>query len=184
MNSPIGVTRRSLLRTLAFGAGVLALPAPAIARGAGAFRSVKMVNLHTDEWLSAAYWVDGAYIPEALEAISVIMRDWREDAVKPIAPATIDILANLHGLLGAEEPLGIVSGYRTPRTNAMLRRNSHGVARNSYHIRGMAVDLTMKSRSVRQISQAALSLDAGGVGVYSRSDFVHVDSGPVRSWGR
>ena len=184
MNPSIGVTRRGLLRSLALGSVALALPAPAIARRSGNFRSVRMVNLHTDEWLTTAYWVDGAYVPEAIEAISVIMRDWREDAVKPIAPATIDILARLHALLDAEEPIGIVSGYRTPRTNAMLRRNSRGVARNSYHIRGMAVDLTMKSRSVRRISQAALSLNAGGVGVYSRSDFVHVDSGPVRSWGR
>ena len=89
-----------------------------------------------------------------------------------------------HRLLGCSEPFHIVSGYRSPKTNRMLMRQSRGVARNSYHLKGMAADIQLATRSVDQICSAALSLHAGGVGRYSRSEFVHVDSGPVRGWGR
>jgi uncharacterized protein YcbK (DUF882 family) len=90
----------------------------------------------------------------------------------------------MHRKLETEEPLQIISGYRTPGTNAMLRSRSRGVARKSYHMKAMAVDLSMESRDVRQLARAAESLGAGGVGRYSRSEFIHVDSGPVRTWGR
>ena len=92
--------------------------------------------------------------------------------------------SGVYNLVDTSEPLEIVSGYRSPKTNAMLRSRSRGVARNSYHTRGKAVDMTLKSRSVSQMARAALSLRAGGVGKYSRSKFVHVDSGPIRDWGR
>ena len=179
-----GLTRRRLLHGLCAGAATLALPTPALARRAGDVRAVDFSNLHTGEWLRTAYWIDGAYVPEALEAISHILRDWREEAVKPIAPETIDIIAEIHRRLDSAGPIQVISGYRTPKTNAMLRGRSGGVAKNSYHIKAMAVDLTMEGRSVRQIARAARSLRAGGVGQYSRSNFVHVDSGPLRTWGR
>ena len=116
--------------------------------------------------------------------IGEILRDWREEKVMRIDPRTIDIMAATHNLLDCTEPFEIVSGYRSRKTNAMLRRRSRGVARNSYHTKGMAVDLAMKTRSVRQIAGAALSLKAGGVGRYSRAKFTHLDSGPLRDWGR
>lgn len=156
---------------------------PALLKGAGNFRSLSLVNERTGEWLNTVYWVEGEYIPEALQAINHIMRDWREDQVHRIDPRTIDILSATGRLLESTEPFTVVSGYRSAKTNAMLRRRSKGVASNSYHIKGMAVDIAMKSRSVRQISRAGLSLGAGGVGKYSRSQFVHLDSGPVRDWG-
>lgn len=176
--------RRRLLLGLAAGTAALALPAPALARGAGAVRRIAFQNLHTDEWIRAAYWIEGSYVPEVLGEISYLLRDWREEAVKPIAPETIDILAEIHRRLDTAAPMQVVSGYRTPKTNAMLRGQSRGVAKNSYHIRAMAVDVMLEDRSVRQIARAAESLGAGGVGRYSRSNFVHVDSGPVRTWGR
>jgi len=182
MDRMIDQTRRKLLRGLA--AGAAAIATPALARVPGDVRAVTFDNLHTGEWLRTAYWIDGAYVPEALDEISYILRDWREDAVKPIAPETIDIIAAVHRMLESDAPLQVISGYRTPKTNAMLRRQSRGVARKSYHIKAMAVDLTMEGRSVRQIARAARALGAGGVGQYSRSNFVHIDSGPVRSWGR
>ena len=126
----------------------------------------------------------GNYITEALQAIYHIMRDWREDLVHEISPRTIDILSATHRLLDCSEPLHILSGYRSPKTNALLRRQSRGVALNSYHIKGMAADIQLKTRSVEQISQVGLSLRAGGVGRYRRSEFVHLDSGPIRDWGR
>jgi uncharacterized protein YcbK (DUF882 family) len=156
---------------------------PAILKGSGGFRHLHVVNGRTGEWLNTAYWIEGEYIPEALHAIDQIMRDWREDLVHRIDPRSIDILSATHRLLDCSEPFQIVSGYRCPKTNARLRRKSKAVARNSYHVKGMAVDIMMKSRSVRDISRAGLSLRAGGVGRYSHSGFVHFDSGPVRRWG-
>ncbi len=158
--------------------------APALLKGAGDFRSLSLVNDRTDERLNTVYWADGEYIPDALEAFNHILRDWREDLAIQMDPRAIDILSATQGLLECDEPFQVVSGYRTHKTNDMLRRRSRGVARNSYHIKGMAVDIAMRTRSVRQISRAGLSLGAGGVGRYSRSQFVHLDSGPVRKWGR
>jgi len=182
------ITRRGLLCGLTALAGTaVAGPAfasaPALLKGAGNFRSVKLVNNRTGDWINTVYWVEGQYIPEVMDDINYLMRDWRAEKVKKIDPRTIDILSATHRLLDCREPFEVISGYRTKQTNAMLRKRSRGVASNSYHIKAMAVDISMKSRSVRQISRAGLSLGAGGVGKYSRSDFVHLDSGPVRTWG-
>jgi uncharacterized protein YcbK (DUF882 family) len=171
----IGVTAASS----AFGA------APAILRGAGAFRALSLVNAHTAERLNCVYWIEGQYVPEALEAFNYILRDWRQELIKPIDPRTIDIMAATHKLLECDEPFDVVSGYRSPKTNAMLRaQGGGGVAQRSYHLKGMAVDISCGSRTVYQVASAARSLGAGGVGRYSRSDFTHVDTGPVREWGR
>jgi uncharacterized protein YcbK (DUF882 family) len=182
------MTRRALLGGLTTITAMAAMPAfastPALLKGAGDFRSVSLVSKKTGDWLNTVYWVEGEYIPEAMDAVSYLMRDWREDKALAIDPHTIDIMSATHKLLDSSEPFEVVSGYRTARTNAMLRRRSRAVARKSYHIKGMAVDITMKSRSVRQVCGAGLSLNAGGVGKYTRSRFVHLDSGPVRDWGR
>jgi len=112
------------------------------------------------------------------------MRDWRENEPTAMDVRTIDIIAATHRLLETSEPYHMVSGYRSPRTNAMLRRKSRGVARNSYHTKGMAVDLKLSSRSVSQMGRAARACRAGGVGTYGRSQFVHMDCGPLREWRR
>lgn len=180
------LTRRTFLGGLACMAATAVTQAqaaaPHILRGAGAFRRIAFNNWRTGEWVNTVYWADGAYIPEALDTLNHILRDWRENEVFRMDAGVIDILAATAGLLESDEPFEIVSGYRTPNTNAMLRRRYKGIARNSYHCKGMAVDITMKSRSVRQISRAALSLHGGGVGRYTRSKFVHLDCGPVRKW--
>lgn len=181
------VTRRVLLGGLASLSAMAAAPAlasaPAVLRGAGQFRKLAMVNDRTGEWLNTVYWAEGEYIPEALAAMNHLLRDWREDAACEMDPRVLDILAATHAKLDCDEPFTVVSGYRTPATNALLRRRSRGVAKNSYHIKGMAVDIRLESRSVAQISRAGLSLGAGGVGRYSRAEFVHLDCGPVRDWG-
>lgn len=162
-----------------------ALPAaPAVLKGAGNYRSLALVNNRTGEWLKTVYWIDGAYLHEALDAVNHLMRDWREDLTVGIDPKLLDILSTCHGRLECAEPFEVVSGYRSPQTNAMLRRRSRGVARNSYHTKGMAVDITMKTRTVAQVALAGSALGRGGVGRYTRAKFVHLDSGPVRGWGR
>ncbi len=129
------------------------------------------------------YWIEGDYIKDALKEVSHFMRDWRNDKLKTIDSRTIDIMAAAHNLMDVNEPYMLLSGYRSPETNAMLRRRSSGVAKNSLHIQGQAADLRLASRSVSQMARAAQACRGGGVGRYSRSDFVHMDCGPVRNWG-
>jgi len=187
-SSPASDSRRAFLRT---GLGVVTaaiagpgLAAPSLLTGAGDVRIVNLTNPRTGERLNSVYWIEGRYIPEVLAEVDHLMRDWRTDEIKRIAPDVIDIIAATHRKLDSREPFSVYSGYRSPATNRLLRLRSRGVARDSYHVKGMAADLHMENRSVRQISRAALAMNAGGVGKYSRSDFVHLDCGPVRSWGR
>ena len=183
-----GMSRRAALGLIGCGAALAAAPgfaaAPAVQRGAGAYRAVSLYSKRLGEGLSTVYWADGSYIPEALEEISFLLRDWRQNAAMPYDPRVIDVISALSTRLDVSGEIEVVSGYRSQATNDMLRRKSRGVARNSYHIKAMAIDLRVKNRSVRTIAKAAESLQGGGVGRYSRSDFVHVDSGPLRTWGR
>lgn len=181
-----GFTRRGLLGIFAATA-VVAAPsmsnAFALLRGAGDVRRIRMYSGRTGESIDTIYWIEGEYIPQALNEITYFMRDWRQDEKKDVDPRTVDIAAAAHRLLDVNEPYMLLSGYRTARTNAMLRSSSRGVARNSLHMKAQAADLRMRSRSVSQMYRAAAACEAGGVGKYSRSNFVHMDSGPIRTWG-
>lgn len=154
-----------------------------IHRGSGDVRRLRMYSVRTGESLDSIYWIDGHYVNEALTEISHFMRDWRNDKKITIKPQVIDIMAAAQSLLDTREPYLLISGYRSPETNGMLRRRSSGVAKNSRHLKGEAADLRLESRSVAQIFRAAKAVSAGGVGRYSRSGFVHMDCGPVRNWG-
>ena len=185
-NGSFGLTRRGLLGAFAATA-VTAAPffanAPAFARGAGDIRRIRMYSGRTGESLDTIYWIEGKYIPEVLKEINAFMRDWRTGDAVSMDARTVDIMAASHRLMDVSEPYMLLSGYRSPKTNAMLRSKSSGVAKNSLHMKGQAADLRLKSRSVGQMAKAALACQAGGVGRYSRSNFVHMDCGPVRSWG-
>ena len=181
-----GLTRRSLLGIFA---ATIVTAAPTMSkafafnRGAGDIRRLKMFSGRTGETLDAIYWIDGEYIPEVLTEVNTFFRDWRLDRSHRIDTRTLDILAAAHNLLDIDEPYLLLSGYRSPETNAMLRQRSRGVARNSRHMVGQAADVRMDSRSVGQVARAAAACNAGGVGRYSRSNFTHMDCGPVRTWG-
>ncbi len=186
-DSNFGMTRRGVLT--AFAATVItAAPnftnAAGYLRGAGDVRRLKMMSPRTGERIDMIYWVEGNYIRDSVDEIARFMRDWRTNQVKQIDVRTIDIMAASHNLLGTSEPYMLISGYRSPQTNAMLRRRSSGVAKNSRHLKGEAADLRMSSRSVSQMYRAATACQGGGVGRYSKSNFVHMDCGPVRTWGR
>jgi uncharacterized protein YcbK (DUF882 family) len=180
------ITRRSLLRAFA-ATTVAAAPvmanATGLLRGAGDIRRIRMYNGRAGESLDMIYWIEGEYIRPALEEITYFFRDWRDNTLHDIDARTIDILTASHRLMETDEPYTLLSGYRSPATNAMLRSRSSGVARNSRHLVGEAADVQMQSRSVGQMYQAARACNAGGVGRYSRSNFVHMDCGPVRTWG-
>ena len=184
-SSASGITRRALLGAFAATA-VTAAPTYANAagflRGGGDIRRIRMYSGRTGERIDMIYWVDGNYIIDAVKEINHFMRDWRTDQTVGIDLRTIDIMAAAHNLLDVNEPYMLLSGYRSPQTNAMLRRRSRGVARNSLHMKGQAADLRLASRSVSQMAKAAMSCRAGGVGQYYRSNFVHMDCGDVRTW--
>lgn len=180
------LSRRGLLGAFAATA-LIAAPtysnAFGVLKGAGDIRRIKMYSGRTGETLNSIYWIEGEYIPEVLKEINFFMRDWRSDEKIKIDPRNVDIMAAAHRLMDVSEPYMMLSGYRSPSTNAMLRSRSRGVAKNSLHMTGKAADLRLESRSVGQMAKAAAACASGGVGRYSRSNFVHMDCGPVRVWG-
>ena len=185
--SSSGLTRRALLGAFAATA-VTAAPtysnAAGFLRGGGDIRRIKMYSGRTGERIDMIYWIEGRYIHDAVKEVNYFMRDWRTDDVKKMDLRTVDIMAAAHNLLDVNEPYMLLSGYRSPKTNAMLRSRSKGVAKNSLHMKGQAADLRLSSRSVSQMARAAIACQGGGVGKYSRSNFVHMDCGVVRNWGR
>ncbi|MEM6375305.1 MAG: DUF882 domain-containing protein [Pseudomonadota bacterium] len=185
-NTSSGVSRRAILG--AFAATTLtAAPsfsnAAGFLRGAGDIRRLRMMSPRTGERIDTIYWIEGDYIKEAVNEIKRFMRDWRTNDIHPIDIRTVDIMAAAHNLMDVREPYMLLSGYRSPKTNAMLRAKGRGVARNSRHMKGEAADLRLNSRSVHQMYRAAVACRGGGVGRYSGSNFVHMDCGPIRSWG-
>ncbi|MBK6467181.1 MAG: DUF882 domain-containing protein [Rhodobacter sp.] len=186
INVSNGFTRRGLLGAFAataVTAAPLFMNAPAFARGAGDIRRIRMYSGRTGESIDTIYWIEGDYIPEVLKEINSFMRDWRSGDTVKMDPRNLDIMAASHRLMDVSEPYMLLSGFRSAKTNAMLRSKSSGVAKNSLHMKGQAADLRLSSRSVGQMAKAASACSAGGVGRYSRSNFVHMDCGPVRSWG-
>jgi uncharacterized protein YcbK (DUF882 family) len=174
------ISRRRLLGVAAAVTAVgLVDPVPAVSF---APRSVALYNIHTGEWLRTVYWADGHYIREAVRDINWILRDHHTDEIRPMDAGVLDVLGMLRDRLETHDPFLVVCGYRSPATNMRMFLQREGVARHSYHIKGMAVDLRTESRSLDEVRDAALSLRSGGVGYYPRSDFVHVDCGPIRRW--
>ncbi|MEI8393321.1 MAG: DUF882 domain-containing protein [Rhodospirillaceae bacterium] len=157
----------------------LAVPHPG-----GVHRKLTFLNQHTGERLSTEYWVKGHYCKDALRAINRVFRDHRTGAVHRIDPRLLDTLYALKRRVNAQGPFHIVSGFRSLQTNNMLIESDHyGVARHSFHTKGMAADLYLPGYSLSRLHRAALSLHAGGVGYYPDNGFIHVDVGPVRRWG-
>lgn len=180
-----GITRRGVLAAFAATA-VTAAPsfskAAGFLRGGGDIRRLKMYNGRTGESMDTIYWIEGDYIKDAMKEINAFMRDWRRNEIKMIDSRTIDIMAASHNLMGTSEPYMLLSGYRSPATNAMLRSRGGGVAKNSLHIKGQAADLRLGNRSIYQMAKAARACNGGGVGTYRGSNFVHMDCGVIRSW--
>jgi len=146
-------------------------------------RSLAFDNLHTGEKLNLEYWAQGQYVPEALSSINFLLRDYRNGEIHAIRPELLDLLNALHGRLGSARPFEVISGYRSPATNAMLHARSNGVAAHSLHMEGMAIDIRLSDRDLAALHNEALAMRAGGVGYYPSLDFVHVDVGRVRRWG-
>ena len=187
------LNRRSFLGIGAATLGGVLIPALSAPASAANFKSgvisegarrISFRNAHTGESFSGVYRVGDKYLPDAFDQINVVLRDFRTDQKYPMDPRVIDIIHTVHRMTGQQTPFEIISGYRSPKTNAMLRgrSKSSGVAKKSLHMQGRAIDLRMEGFSTKRIRDLAASLKAGGVGYYSKSDFVHMDSGDFRTW--
>jgi uncharacterized protein YcbK (DUF882 family) len=177
-----GSARRRFLKLGVTGVAGLLLPPARSAAAGPSERILALRNLHTGEFVQATYWAAGRYVREGLSRIDRLLRDYRTDAVHPIDRRLLDVLGALHGRLETREPFEVISGYRSPATNAMLVATTRGVAPGSLHVQGMAIDIRVPGRPLRAVRDAAKALAAGGVGYYPDSDFVHVDVGRVRYW--
>lgn len=182
MKSP---SRRFFLKTA--GATGLAIASPLagakiISPSVVGERKLKLRNLHTGEKLTATYWAEGEYISEELDAIDHVLRDHRSDEMVHMDQALIEQVYTLQQRLGHKGTIEIISGYRSPTTNEMLRRHSSGVAKHSFHTMGRAIDLRMPGVKLKDLRKAALKMKAGGVGYYPTSNFVHLDTGRPRFW--
>ncbi len=186
MKSSESLNRRTLLKAGALSAASLLLPQRALASldfpALYPERNLSLINSHTGERLKTVYFKDGGYQPEALIKIDHIMRDRFTDEVGAIDVSLLDLLHSLSTALPVEAPFHIISGYRTPESNDKLRQKNKGVAKKSYHLLGKAIDIRIPGLHTAHLRDAALKLKGGGVGFYSRSDFVHLDVGPVRNW--
>jgi uncharacterized protein YcbK (DUF882 family) len=187
------LSRRRLLKTgvLAAAAAIVPIGADAALRAIepanfilqpAAMRALSLYNVHTGESLKTIYFENGRYVQGALLEVNYFFRDFRANLVKPIDPQLLDLLHRIHRALDTSEPFNLISGYRSPATNAWLAGQSEGVAHHSLHMYGMASDVNVQGRSLVLLQAVALAMRGGGVGYYPRSDFVHVDIGRVRRW--
>jgi uncharacterized protein YcbK (DUF882 family) len=177
-----GRTRRAILGYGVSAALSLAVFPAGAARLLPKVRRLSFENLHTGESWSDEYWANGRYEPEALAGIRHVLRDHRTGTSHEIDVRLLDLLVDLHWTLDSNQRFEVISGYRSPQTNAMLHSESAGVAAGSLHMQGEAIDVRLPGRSLAKVRDAALWLGQGGVGYYPRSDFVHVDVGRVRKW--
>lgn len=175
------LTRRRFLIRAAAAAPLAAGPLPLLA-AAQPTRALSFNHLHTGERLSVEYFSDGAYQPDALAAVNHLLRDFRSGDVTAMDPALLDLLHGVRQLTGSRQPFQIISGYRSPTTNETLHKRSSGVASGSLHVKGKAIDIRVADVALPRLRDAALSLRGGGVGYYAGSNFIHVDTGRVRTW--
>lgn len=149
---------------------------------AASSKRIALHNLHTGERLDVEFAREGEYVPQAMAAIEVVLRDFRTGERHAIDLKLLDTLHAVADRSGVDPVFGVISGYRSPQTNEQLRERSAGVARHSLHLEGRAIDVRLAGVDCAALAAEALDLGAGGVGYYRRSDFVHLDTGPFRTW--
>jgi uncharacterized protein YcbK (DUF882 family) len=179
------ISRRFFLKTGLLTATGLSLPVSSLARVADTIwpeKALSFYNTHTGERLrQAVYWAEGDYIPDTLDQINHLLRDHRNDTIKPIDPALIDLLHSLSRQFGVH-PIHVISGFRSPASNLLLLQQTQGVAKRSLHMSGKAVDIRIPGCDLSRLRRAAMAQKRGGVGFYPDSNFIHLDTGRVRYW--
>lgn len=174
-------SRRHFLTTVAAALPIVVVPQVLRASPAGT-RALRFLHTHTGERLSVEYATGSRYLPDALASVNQFLRDFRTGEVHDIDRGLLDLLHGLAGLTGTTRPFEVISGYRSPATNASLRNRSEGVAARSLHMVGQAIDIRLADVPLPKLRKAALAAGRGGVGYYPASNFVHADTGRVRSW--
>ena len=177
------ITRRRMLEATAALTGTLALwPRSLIGSPNSTARRIALTNLHTDERLEIEYFRDGVYVPEALAALAVLLRDFRNEGRHAIDPTLMDYLVDVADQIGVPPAFAVISGYRSPETNERLHERSSGVSQHSLHMQGRAIDVRLGGVDCQDLAARAAGLQRGGVGFYRGSDFVHLDTGAFRTW--
>jgi len=178
------IKRRAFLKSsLLLAAPSLSIPALAkTAQPASGERVLRLYNTHTGEKLNTTFWAEGEFIPDAMKDINKVLRDHRNNKVAQMDPELLLLLTQLNDRLENNKELHIISGYRSPESNAKLHANSNGVAKRSLHMDAKAIDIRLPGKDLKMLHKAAMSLKGGGVGYYASSQFVHMDTGRVRYW--
>ncbi|WP_162046200.1 YcbK family protein [Vibrio taketomensis] len=177
------VTRRNFIKLAGSGLVVASCaPSVALASTPDLSRSLAFNNLHTGENLETCYFDGKQYVAKELGRINHICRDFRRNEIHKMDKHLFDQISLIQKELGVDSEVQIISGYRSPATNASLRAHSSGVAKKSYHMTGQAIDFRLEGVSLRRVRDVAREIKAGGVGYYPSSNFVHIDTGPVRYW--
>ena len=176
-------SRRTFIKTAAIVTAGLLAPADWVRAATGRERMIKMFNPHTGESIRAVFWTpEYGYIQPAMDEISNFFRDFRQNQIVTVDIDLLNILHYMQSNVGNSSTIELHSGYRSPATNSMLARRSKNVGKQSYHMKAQAADISIQGYTSRQLRAMAQRLNAGGIGIYRGSNFIHVDSGPIRTW--
>ncbi len=176
-------SRRSFLKkSIILGAGLCVSPYELFSLRLPVDRSIKLYNAHTGEYLNATYWAKDHFVKDELKKINHLLRDHRTGEVREMDLKLLDLLYSIQLIRDTDKHIKVFSGYRSPKTNRKLRKNSEGIAKNSFHLKAQAIDINLPGTELKNLKKLATFLRRGGVGYYPRSGFMHIDTGPIRYW--
>jgi len=179
------INRREFIKkSLIVSGGLLVSPSELFSYRLPVDRVIRLYNTHTGEHLKATYWAKDHFVKSELDNLNHFLRDFRTGDVKKFDVKLFDLLYALQLIRDTNRPFQVLSGYRSPKTNNMLRKKSEGVAKNSFHLKAQAIDINLPGTHLKDLRSLAHFLRRGGVGYYPKSGFMHIDTGPIRYWHR
>ena len=176
--------RDFLKKSIILGAGLTVSPHELFSYRLPVDRSIKLFNVHTGEHLKATYWAKDHFVKDEIKKINYFLRDFRTGDVQEMDIKLLDLLYSIQLIRDTDKAIKVYSGYRSPKTNERLRKRSEGVAKNSYHLKAQAIDINLPGTDLKNLKKLATFLRRGGVGYYPKSGFMHIDTGPIRYWGK
>ena len=176
--------RDFLKKSIILGAGLTVSPCELFSYRLPVDRSIKLFSVNTGEHLTATYWAKDHFVKDEIKKINYFLRDFRTGDVQEMDIGLLDLLYSIQLIRDTDKAIKVYSGYRSPKTNERLRKRSEGVAKNSYHLKAQAIDINLPGTDLKNLKKLATFLKRGGVGYYPRSGFMHIDTGPIRYWGK
>ena len=176
--------RDFLKKSIILGAGLTVSPHELFSYRLPVDRSIKLFNVNTGEHLKATYWAKDHFVKDEIKKINYFLRDFRTGDVQEMDIKLLDLLYSIQLIRDTDKAIKVYSGYRSPKTNERLRKRSEGVAKNSYHLKAQAIDINLPGTDLKNLKKLATFLRRGGVGYYPKSGFMHIDTGPIRYWGK